>query len=240
MGFRLVSILLGLGLILSFCKKKEEEVKTTNPPAVTPPVVTPPKPVRTFSVSNELKQWGLFKIGSYWIYKDSILPVTDSVYVISAITTTALITYKPDTNAVVETITINFYSHKPLIVPATSTFGSFFGSLTLRSYPYDIITEPVHGAVVFALDSTIIASSPNFGIYGITQNYSISNYLLNTINYGSVRYIDWGMKFTAHVGGLELIYSGKCSWKKNVGLVKNLYRDNFGRPYTLLRYHCVQ
>ncbi len=83
-------ILFILSFLFAFtsCKKDED----------TPPVV------RTdVLVSSSLKDWGYFKKGSYWIYKDSIDNSLDSVYVTSITVSTSTTTAHN-----VENITIRF------------------------------------------------------------------------------------------------------------------------------------
>jgi len=200
------------------CKKENKEVV---PPA--------PKYVY-YPVANELKEYGLFQPGSYWINRiDSASTLTDSVYVRSVSTNTYSIWETEDSIVVAEKITVNFGNN-----PAFS--NRYYSSFILSSYPYNNITVIKNQLpfIIFELDSTNI--SPTLG-NGMIENKSLSNYVLNNVNFGNCRYLSYAYTYSKP-SNPPLWYYSLCVWKKNVGLVKNR-NTSFHDICDLLRYSIV-
>lgn len=222
MQMKLLFLVGVFALVLVNCKKKEQEQ------------IPSPSPIyRFYPVSNELKYYGLFKVGSYWIYRiDTASALTDSVYV-KSVSTNTFITWKNEDSIVVgEKITINF-GYNP-------DFGNrFYSAFILSSYPYQTISAPNFANqipfIIFELDSLNIAST--YG-NGMVENSSVSNYLLNGINYGNCRFLKYAWKYY-RPSSPELWYLSSCYWKRNVGLVKNASMFVYN-TCELLRYSVVQ
>ena len=119
----LYCILFCIGLLEMSCNKKVE----------------PFKKYGEINVSDELKEWGLYNIGSYWIYKDSITGIFDSVFVESVVSSHWR-RNKGDSIILEEQIKVKLGSNKG------------FSSYTLDSHG-GIIGE--NNAVVFNLDTVI-------------------------------------------------------------------------------------
>ena len=81
MKYKFLFIILIFSLITSCVKDYPIEPKPLPPPPKGQPAPLPAKPYRTVFVSDSLKGYGQFKVGSYWIFRDSITSLTDSVYV---------------------------------------------------------------------------------------------------------------------------------------------------------------
>lgn len=221
---RFLTVVVLLGLLFSFCKKKDSYSPEPQP---TPAPTTPPKPYRTVYVSNELKEWGLFNVGSYWIYRDSITGSTDSVYVSSIDTTYALNEYTADSNLLCESINVNFKSN--LGFYKHSMYSLFYSS-------HDIIFGK-NGPPIFKLDTTIIP------VNGIKQNVDIPTINVLGNNYSNVRYLMFYAYYSLHSSAYWIVE--KSYFKKNVGLVKNI-GSPCGCPggtykyLELVRYHVTQ
>lgn len=217
-----------LGVLFSFCHKKgsDEPQPIVNSSSTSGTHSNPPKPYKTVYVSNELKEWGLFDVGSYWIYRDSITGVVDSLYVSSIEVTTPTLYYTGDSNVVSETISIK-----------TNGYVSFI----LSSYPYDHISMyyqyPSYGSF-FNLDSNIIDSQ-----YGVLMNYSKSSLTVLGNIYSNIRYTRVLYSFYAQSSGQYFRDYGNY-WKKNVGRIKfrNYLIPQSSQYYCkeLLRYSVIQ
>jgi hypothetical protein len=194
-------------LLTTFCHRKQNEVFG-------------PKEFGRATVSQELKEWGLFNVGSYWIYKDSLTGVSDSVYVVSV----ANISRKHFTSDSIiseEVIKVNF----------GSTHG--FSNYTLE--PFGIIRGQ-SDVIVFRLDTVIQPYSP------IKTNKTLSTVNLLGNNYNQVRYLDFFEYKTLQSSGYVL--TEKNYLKRNVGVIKRMarltYTGGFNQNLELLRYHIVQ
>ncbi|MBK6521652.1 MAG: hypothetical protein IPG08_04605 [Sphingobacteriaceae bacterium] len=82
-------------------------------------------------VSSSLKDWGYFKKGSYWIYKDSIDNSIDSVYV---------------TSITVSTSTTTAHNVENIII----RFNNPEYDYALVSYPFDRIEKEGRGIQLFS------------------------------------------------------------------------------------------
>lgn len=198
--YLLLSVL--VTFLFTFCHKKNTEPinnssTTTN--------YNPIKPFRTVYVSDSLKEWGLFNVGSYWIYRDSVTTATDSVYVSSIEVSNLSQYYTVDSNIVVETIKIK-----------TNGYDYFI----LSSYPHDNISMYYQAgmyAPFFNLDSTIIYPQE-----GMLNNYSTSNVNVFGNTFSNVRYTRVRYSFWVQSSGQYFREYGNY-WKKNVGRIK--WRD---------------
>ncbi len=200
------------------CKKDTIEAE----PAPATPVL------KHYPVSNELKHWGLFKVGTYWIYRtDSVLSKFDSVYVTSVTSATKSVAYTDDTTAIVEEIVV-WLNHGP---------GYYFSNyFKLTSYIRDEISESYRGVPIFNLDTTQLSTQYASGIYA---NHTLSNYSHYGVNYGAVRNVEWLYTINAP-SHPTAYYSGVNIWKRNVGMIKESHMNNMGNPVSLIRSHVVQ
>lgn len=208
-------IMLSVFLLLA-CKKDTLETES-EPPAY-----------KFYPVNSDLKSYGFFKVGSYWIYRiDSASFLTDSVYVTS-VTTSTYSTWKNEDSIVVWEKIVVYYGFSP------NYSDRFYSSLTLSSYPNQCIYTP-DAFTIFELDSTNI--SPTLG-GGMIENTSVSNYVLNGLNFGNCRLLKYAYKYYKP-SMPELWYYSDCYWKKNVGLVKNAHTKLYN-ICNLLRYSVIQ
>ena len=180
----------------------------------------PPKKFGSCNVSMELKEWGLYSVGSYWIYKDSITGIFDSVYVESVISSR----WRRNTKD-------SIISEEQIKVNLGSTNG--FSNYTLDSHG-GIIGE--NNAMVFNLDTVIPLYSQ------IRDNFNIS--LLNVLgqNYSQVRYLYIFQQNSANSSAY--IITEKNYMKKYVGIIKRLANQNitggFNQNLELVRYNVSQ
>lgn len=229
--FRFMPLLIFFLCMLFFIQCKKDE--SPNPaPAPAPANPNPPsKPTRYFPVKDELKAWCLFQPGSYWVYLvDTVLPAIDCVYVSSVSTSTILAPYKPDTLAVEERITLRF-EH-------TYKYAHLYSYWVLTSHTQDRLYAPRNDVSIFKLDSTLVSTVPGEGFY---LNQSVSNFQMNNVIYGNVRYIGYNYTIKYKYNMDVFPYLGFVYWKRNVGLIK--YSNNFetfSYPYSLLRYQVIQ
>lgn len=186
--------------------------------------VEPTVYIKTVNLSNQIKAFGYFKVGSYWIYRDSTNTVLDSVYV-----TTASITTKE--------FQINDTLYK--VETATVTFNNFLNKFTLCSWPNDnISTKQNWGYTIFEIDTSHVTSVIGDGL-NINKSLSSLSVLSNT--YVNVREIYFSYKFLG--SGPYVWYVENNYWCKNIGIIK---RRIYNAPlmtystYELLRHNIVQ
>jgi hypothetical protein len=217
------------GLLFSFCHKKDPDHQTyklISHSSINTTSSDPPKPYRIVHVSNSLKEWGLFNIGSYWIYRDSLTAIIDSVYVSSIDTTYTKDSYKSDSDIVNENIHIKVNGNQ-----------NDYYNLDARAGAINYIYFPNHYGYCFRLDSTIIYTSPDFE----NSTIPLFNVLSNT--YTNVRHFRFKYSFGIHSSGNYYVAESHF-WKKNIGRVKVRHYDiMMGDSYQckeLLRYNVIQ
>ncbi len=207
------------------CKKSANDpvlASNTNSPTAT--TSSPPKPTKTIYISNELKQWAYFDVGTYWIYKDSTDNSLDSIYVYNV--TSEFKTYPAqDTNRIYEEIRIWFRGYTVdldwiLKENGIERFGGKYSRMR-----------------VFDLDTSSIAQLP---AYGANKNYSISNFNVLNTNYGNVRCFGFKYFFNGYNHTPSFDYYEINYWKKNIGIVKKLAGQYSDYSSSLLRYNIVQ
>ncbi len=216
-----LSLIIGICILSVFfahCKKDDNNIIKTG---------LYPRPTISVPISNEIKEWGYFKPGSYWIVRDSSTQTLDSVYVISVTTQLSTYPYNNDTSVVAEEIKVSFSSN------------IFYSSYTLSSYPFDRIKEPysMH-FVVFQTDTTHLEKVPGAGI----MNYeNIPSTVIGGINYSDIFYFFYSYKYTNHNGG-PFWHEEKSYWKKNVGILKRIYQPYYSSRESaeVVRYNVIQ
>ena len=190
---------------------------------------TSPKPDKIISLSNKIKEWGYFKVGSYWIMRDSVTGFLDSVYVQSVSTSFHKYYTLSDSNILAEETTINFgfNANMPL----------FLGQLKLASYPYDYISEQVYCTEysIFIIDSTKIGGNGS----GIILNKEAGNYQVLSNDYANVRLINESFKFACH-SGPQVWIRESYYWVKKIGMIKKRRTVESLQVYELLRYKIYQ
>ncbi len=191
-----------IGLFVFFACKKED-----SDPA--------PEPKTPFPVTQSLKDWGYFKKGSYWIFRDSLTLAIDSVYVTQVSSGT-----QTTTSHLVDYINISFNDPNY--------------DYTLCSWPYDRLERRGNwNSIVF--NPTQTSTTTTYG-GGINSNYDVDSLLIAGSYIKTLRQIYYS--YNNSVWEVERAY-----WKKNVGRVKKcpfpgnaaLYRSN-----ELLRYSVTQ
>lgn len=223
------------GLLFSFCRKKDSDQTqpTVNFSTTSGINSGPPKPYKTVYVSNELKEWGLYNVGSYWIYRDSISGITDSVYVSLVDTTYDKSYYTKDSDIVYEVIHIK-----------TKGFSEDYYSINADNAMYYVcnpnLTYPVP---CFILDTT--ANNTTFP--QLPQvNITMPNLTVFGNQYSNVRHFRGTNYFQMHSSGNYYI-SESHFWKKNIGKIKfchypamGIYWGDTYRCRELVRYNVTQ
>lgn len=216
----IILLFLLIVLVFNFCKKKDPPFPEKH--------TTSLKPYRTVRASSDIKDLGYFKIGSYWIYRDSVSGVLDSVYVTGTDTSYYRVSYKSDSDIVVESMNVYFSS------------ASFLYKIMSSSYPHDRISSVNYvgeGFTVYDSDTTKLVSYPGSGI-SKNANVSVLN-VLGTNYYGS-RYIVYQYSFIVHSGGIYWI-AEELYWQKNIGIIKKFpFPSSTRRPKELIRYNVIQ
>lgn len=180
----------------------------------------PPASKTLMPVSQAIKDWGHFKKGSYWIYRDSVTSTVDSVYVTSVSLGT-----QTTTSHLVDYITISF---------SDPDFD-----YTLCSWPFDRLEHrSTFNAVVFNPSATNTTST--YG-GGINANYSVDSLLVaGTYSY-NLQHLFYSYQFAnPSVWEVE-----RCYWKKHIGRVKKCPHPStpftsLYHAYELIRYNVVQ
>lgn len=213
MKLRLILGFVLLVLVLSFCKKD---------------VAVSPKAIKNIYVSNTIKEWAFFGVGTYWIMRDSASTNIDSIYVTEVITGSKKFSYSNDTDVVAEEITIKI----------RCTFGFFEHILNSFNNDVKILTAPSKSVTVFSFDTTNVTSVIGDGI---NRNNVLSSYTVLSVPYSNVTRISYSYKLYGQSHG-EYWITGKDYWKKNIGIIKkyNFQANPNASPYELLRYHIVQ
>ena len=224
MNYKFLFIILIFSLITSCVKDYPIEPKPLPPPPKGQPTTLPAKPYRTVFVSDSLKSYGEFKVGSYWIFRDSITSLADSVYVNSITSYFTTLNYTIDSNIVVEQIQINCH-------------GDPIFSHVLCSYPKDIIVSTKFTSVdcsIFLLDT--LATT-----YDIVKNKSLNSLPIFGNTFYNTRLISYAHSFYGHSTGIIWVF-GDVYWKKNIGIIKyhNYPTSPLYHPYELIRYNVIQ
>ncbi|MDZ4664876.1 MAG: hypothetical protein SGJ15_08380 [Bacteroidota bacterium] len=188
--------------VFTSCEKEEDPV----PVVRTDVLVTP-----------ALKEWGYFKKGSYWIYKDSIDNSIDSVYITSITVSTSTSTAHN-----IENITIRFNDPDY--------------EYALCSYPYDRIERRgARNTIIF--NPVYTATTSTYG-YGINNNYNVDtlkNVAGNT--YANLRCIYYSYQYASQSSTTYLWEVERAYWKKNVGRVK---KCPFPSTPSTINYHAYE
>ncbi|HQQ93974.1 MAG TPA: hypothetical protein PLQ93_05430 [Bacteroidia bacterium] len=229
---RLFLLIVPIVFLLLACKKKTPEAEVVQTPAATPVY-------KFYPVSQELKDYGYFKLGSYWIYRtDTASDLTDSVYVKSVSTGTYSTWKNNDSIVVGEGIRIDFGFNNN-----SNPNGIFYTRFELYSLPFQCLAafptalnNKGTGFVVFELDSMHIAAT--YG-GGMVENKSISNYVLDGVGFDNCRLVRYAWKYSSPSGPSVSWFLSKCYWKKNVGLVNDQSYYVWERC-ELLRYSVIQ
>ncbi len=221
------------GLLFSFCHKKDKNTEPIDNSSIQTTSSNPTKPYRTVYVSNSLKGWGMFNVGSYWIYRDSLTAILDSVYVSSIDTTYTKQFYKSDSDIVIEKIHVKVK-------------GSLLDYYNLKSDDiiyYNPNPNFAYDVPCFALDTSFYnANLPQFP----QVNSTISSLTIFGNQYLGVRHFRTTNYFQMHSSGLFYI-SESHYWKKNIGIVKIRHYDLMGSSWgdgyrckELVRYNVIQ
>lgn len=215
-----VKVLLIVCLVIvffSFCKK-ESETRTT--------IHILEKPTKNIPLSNAVKDWGLFQVGTYWIMQDSVTQTKDSIYVVSVESSNSSpLYYSVDSNAIYQQIKISFNSN-----PVMSSF-------TLRSDAI-ILSKGSEDILVFIEDTT----KKLYPIYnGAPINKSLSTYTISANVFTNIRFSYLTVYHDVpHYHTFYYSYTGTY-WKKNLGMIKFQYiAPDYRNVRELLRYHIVQ
>lgn len=228
-------IFLLFGLLFSFCRKKDSnQIQSTANSATTSGFYPgPPKPYKTVYVSNEIKEWGLFNVGSYWIYRDSISGIIDSIYVSSVDTTYDRSYYTKDSDIIYEVIHIK-----------VNDFSEDYYSISAGDEMYYVCNSNLIFPVpCFILDTTV----NNLVLYQIQQvNTTIPNLTIFGNQYTNVRFFRSTNYFQMHSSGNYYI-SESHFWKKNIGKIKFCHYPSMGTYWSdtyrcreLIRYNVSQ
>lgn len=182
-----------------------------------------------YKLSDEIKAWALFKPGSYWIVRDSVTNVMDSVYVASIVTNTIT---KPsfapsDTFESAEETIINFKS---------GGFVGLYSTYTITSYKFDQVKITSAGYTIFQPDTN--GHNANITEFKRLTSTTIGGNVLN-----EVTQITYAHKYWTKYGYTGL-FSERSSWKKNVGVIKRTDLTYFNalnpKPVEMVRYNVIQ
>jgi hypothetical protein len=188
--------------LLIFACKKEDETPVSQSKTVMP-------------VTQSIKDWGYFKKGSYWIFKDSLTSAIDSVYV-----TAVSIGTQTTTSNLVDYITISFNDPNY--------------DYTLCSWPFDRMERRGNwNSIVF--NPTMTSTTTTYGA-GINSNYDVDSLIVAGVYMHSLRQLYYSYNQT--VWEVERAY-----WKKHVGRVKKCPfpgTASLYHAYELIRYNVTQ
>ncbi len=186
-----------------------------------PAIANDVKISKHIKLSDNIKEWALFKLGSYWIVKDSVTNTQDSIYLTSVVTNTNS-KYSPnDTVVTAEETQLTFSSDK------------FYYSYKICSYPNDHVETMDHFFTVFQTDTAYLLKSPG-GIQDFRRfpNLNIGG---NTLN--DLIYVMYSYTLTLHSNPNTGYYAEKSYWKKNIGVVKRRYLVSTN-PQTIEMIRC--
>ncbi len=180
-------------------------------------------------VRQELKDWGVFKVGTWWVYEEEILKIRDSVYI-----------YREEINANSKVDRPNQFSEEIGSYLISTNIGDtmFFRVITqstgvklqtLRDYPeyqsacYLVVPPPVRGGW------SRIGPPEQITIYDTI--YAV--YKLGTLGFSNVVRANDNMNL-AFDGTPTLIYTAK-----NIGIVRKEFPE-FNQVWNLVAYSIVQ
>lgn len=203
------------------CEKKRDVEPTPNATTSNQPTYVVPTHTKTISVSNTIKEWGLFQFGSYWIVKDSISSNLDSVYV-TAINTQTISHCIGDTNFIEEQIVIDFSNY----VLHTRHHLSSFPKDNIKvsvSRPYITIFQPD-------------TSTKDLGLV------NFSYIPLGTIagnNYTDLLR-EYHSEYVQNPSRSYVLFYEEAFWKKNVGLLKLNQQGGLYGVKEVIRFNVIQ
>ncbi len=217
-----------LCIIIVSCKKDAKiETTTTQINSQNLPNNLPPKPIKKINIPDSIKSYSFFKIGTYWVYKDSIDGSIDSTYVTSIDTSYTLVVTNVDSN----------YLYENYKIYLSSNFRYSYFSV-LADNPNDVISNMYgipdnHPFSVFSINNKTQAGS------GCCDSYPVNNLLVSGISYFGIRYFYGYFNFTVPSGGYTA--GGQFYWKKGIGVLKYLDILKSGKHFReLIRYQVVQ
>jgi|GEM_PF-878980 len=199
---KILVILIMLGICLTGCKKEANR----------------------YLITDEFKEWTVFKIGSYWLYKNETSLKIDSSYV-----TTVPVSNLPNLeNTPSDEVFFEIMNY--------SLQGPFFGTFQIDS----------RSACVYVINSTKFYYVPVL-VYFYSTGFEMVEFIpdikINDINFKNVihtRHYDYRSISTDSVP-LNDTVTIDSYFVKNVGIIK--YIQKIGKSdttWTLLRYHCIQ
>ena len=211
------------------------------------------KPVGTFyHISDALKADFNFQKGSYWIYRDSLSGITDSVVVSQYLANTVSTTPHNPAEAVHTDyidISISNYQIAPMFWSADTINWSFQLSPGGIDVTYTKYNPDLYPDVIMATDGTMAMSTPypfvatvtldSCGIdsLAILRNFSLNNEVYATI--GAKFSASFGCIFTPHYTKPFMSYSDQIYFCPKVGIVKmrlNHPLDSVYRVWELVRH----
>lgn len=204
-------ILLGCVFVFSFCKKKDT--------------------VEELSVSEDVKAYGCFQPGTYWIYRDSATGTIDSLYVTQTARSISHNRVEENKYHNVEILKLNARSGQSQSSGVMMTLAADRGKT--------IFNHGTDNVVIYMFDV-----DPNH-VYefggGINKHVVLANCTLQNNNYSDVHVVSYYQKINSRMGTYWVV--GKNYWKKNIGIIK---KYGFGPNFVasscseLIRYHIVQ
>lgn len=179
-----------------------------------------PRPVESpmSYISDELKAWGLFMPGSYWIYRDTITGHYDSVYVSSV---DHYMTSYGGADRKYEMIRVNFHSSYGFTGYTLDSEGYINGNNRIKAFYVEPKLIPYSG----------------MGLNAVLPTYTVSG---NTFT--NVRHTVYYVWETVRSGGFPVWEENY--WKRNVGVIKRKailqYYGGYTQQLELVRYHVIQ
>lgn len=200
-----------LVFLLGFSSCKKENDAQPNPELVANPVV----------LSDELKSYGLFQPGSYWIYKNTNDNTLDSIYVTAA-------NLLPNSRVFLQ---IEFGLNDT--VP--ENYRPFKRFHLVKDRSEEVLVD---GLNLFRVDSTYLVNpSEN----GISENSSISPVLVQNQNYGTCRRIKFKTINYHAASQTYFDHTFELFWKPHIGIVKMIQSGHSSLDsWELVRYDVKQ
>jgi hypothetical protein len=191
------------------CKKDKDEQPT---PAPAEPVV----------LSEELKSYGLFQPGTYWIYKNTSDNSIDSIYV----TAVGLLPISG------ENLQIKFGMNDTL-PQYYNPFKTFvLGNNDKRE---EILVD---GLNLFRTDSTYLVNPTEIGV---SENSSVGPLLVQNQNYGTCRRIKFKTLNYHAASQTHFDHTYEVFWKPHIGIVKMVQSGHSSLgSWELIRYDVKQ
>ncbi len=189
------------------------------------------KPVPLFSLPEEIKAWGYFKPGSWWLYQEDSTGIRDCVWVSSA-----GIQYNEDWND--GKLTSRYETGS--VALQTSTSNSV---IDYQIRERNFFLRQVWAEQKIDFQFSLFSYNDNNEIFFNGNVFSFTSCQINNTSYNNVKRVNSNIKFSVLVNNIYTYSYHECEFwlAKNQGFLKKILRTPVDTTYwSIINYHIEQ